>query len=175
MRSSLSAIVLLALALLAPCASRAALLVAHEWGTITTVHAPDGTPQGRLNRISPSEVLPAFVHRFEPSPTRRDPKNSFSKTTLTPGRPDVTMRLETPVIYFYPPKGPTPAFDIDVKLRGGILGEFYPNADASVEVDFDRIGSKMNAGVLKSWDGAVLKDYVAGSLRWKHISLSESA
>jgi len=44
-------------------------MIVHEWGTITTRHAPNGTPEGRLNRISPTEVLPQFVHRFEPKPT----------------------------------------------------------------------------------------------------------
>lgn len=85
------------------------------------------------------------------------------------------MRLETPVIYFYPPKGSTPAFDVDVKFRGGILGEFYPKADASVALDVERIGSKMQAGVVKSWDGATLKDYVVGSLRWKRVTLRKAA
>src|SRR5688572_846250 len=50
-------------------AQRASPLVVHEWGTITTRHAPNGRPYGRLNRISKSEVLPAFVHRYEPEST----------------------------------------------------------------------------------------------------------
>jgi len=51
----------------------AQVLTVHEWGTITTRHAADGTPQGRLNRIEAAEVLPAFVHRFEPVQSRLDP------------------------------------------------------------------------------------------------------
>ncbi|HYM36458.1 MAG TPA: hypothetical protein VET48_13750 [Steroidobacteraceae bacterium] len=62
-------------------------LIVHEWGTITTRHAPDGTPQGRLNRIEPTEVLPDFVHRFEPEQSGP----TLSKGTRTPGHPDVTM------------------------------------------------------------------------------------
>ena len=77
-------------------ADRRSPLVVHEWGTITTKHAPDGTPQGRLNRISKSDVLPPFVHRYEPPSTKTDPKRSLTKSPVTPGRPDVTMRLETP-------------------------------------------------------------------------------
>jgi len=45
--------------------------------------------------------------------------------------PLVTMRLETPVIYFYyPPKGMTEPFpvDVNVKFRGGWLTQFYPHA-----------------------------------------------
>ncbi len=46
--------------------------------------------------------------------------------------PFVTVRLETPVIYFYPPKGQTSpvAVDVDVSLHGGWLTEFYPSAEA---------------------------------------------
>src|SRR5689334_9477066 len=77
--------------------SSAPPLVVHEWGTITTRHAPAGMPHGRLNHIAPSETLPSFVHQYEPEPTKDNPDKSLVKTTLTPGRPDVTMRLETPV------------------------------------------------------------------------------
>ncbi len=148
-------------------------LVVHEWGTITTHHDSNGTPRGRLNRIASSEVLPAFVHRYEPPATRDDPSRGTVKTPLTPGRPDVTMRLETPVMYFYPPdSGRTIApFDVNVSFRGGILNEFYPNADASVAVDVDRIREKMQAGLVPSWDGATLDNYVVGRLSWRGVAL----
>ena len=87
------------------------------------------------------------------------------------------MRLETPVIYFHvPPNGsPVGAFDVDVRMRGGILNEFYPNAEGSVDVDVERIQQKMQAGVLPTkWDGEVLNNYVVGGLRWKGISLRDS-
>src|SRR5262245_12953516 len=83
------------------------LLIVHEWGTITTQHEADGAPLGRLNRIDAADVLPDFVHRYEPVQSAEDP---FSKSPGTPGRPDVTMRLETPVIYFYGRRGE--AFDV---------------------------------------------------------------
>jgi hypothetical protein len=154
-------------------------LIVHEWGTITTHHAANGTPEGRLNRIDPSEVLPPFVHQFEPAntqPAAAKSHTSLVKSPLTPGRPDVTMRLETPVMYFYPPSGSTPPpFDVDVKLRGGILNEFFPNAQAGSEVDVDRVSVKMQAGLIKDWDGAVLNNYVVGSLRWHDVSLKAQA
>jgi hypothetical protein len=83
----------------------AADLVVHEWGTITTIHSASGQPHGGLNRIDASDVLPDFVHRYEPEQTGQDPAKAFGKSPLVPGRPDVTMRLETPVIYFHPPAG----------------------------------------------------------------------
>jgi hypothetical protein len=154
-------------------------LVVHEWGTITTRHAPNGTPEGRLNHIEPSasEVLPSFVHRYEPSATKDQPDKSLAKSSLTPGRPDVTMRLETPVIYFHVPPNASPPgpFDVDVRMRGGILNEFYPRGDGSVLVDVERVQQKMQAGVLPlTWDGDVLNNYVVGGLRWKGISLRDS-
>ena len=149
-------------------------MVVHEWGTITTRHAPNGAPEGRLNRIGPTEVLPEFVHRFEPKPTQGNQQFSLAKTPLSPGRPDVTMRLETPVLYFYPPAGgdALPALDVGVQFRGGVLNEFYPEAHASVEVDVERVNMKMGAGVIKSWwDGGVLNNYVIGSLEWNGVAL----
>lgn len=68
-------------------------LVIHEWGTITTHHRADGTPEGRLNRIDDSEVLPLFVHKFEPEQTSSDSNHNSGKSQLVPGRPDVIMRL----------------------------------------------------------------------------------
>jgi hypothetical protein len=47
--------------------------------------------------------------------------------------PDVTMRLETPVIYFHPPAGALEPLTASLKVafRGGWLTQFYPAAEAS--------------------------------------------
>ena len=152
-------------------------MVIHEWGTITTVHAADGTPQGGLNKIEESEVLPPFVHRYEPESTRFDPKKKLVKAPLVPGRPDVTLRLETPVIYFHPPAGKqydTP-IDVAVQFRGGVINEFYPNAAASVRLDTARISEKISAGVIpRQWTGEVLNNFVVGSLAWKGVKLHDT-
>jgi hypothetical protein len=152
-------------------------LVVHEWGTITTQHRADGTPNGHLNRIAAGEELPAFVHRYEPEPTRNDPAATLQKGVATPGRPDVTMRLETPVIYFYPPTdwAANTQFDVDVNFRGGVLNEFYPIAQAAVALDVMRIVAKQNAGIPLGWNGKTLDNYVVGSLRWQHVVLTKSA
>ena len=150
-------------------------LVIHEWGTITTVHAADGTPQGGLNRIEESEVLPPFVHRYEPESTRFDPKKRLVKAPLVPGRPDVTMRLETPVIYFHPRQKFETPFDVHVSFRGGVINEFYPNAVADVKLDTSRITEKMVTGVIpRVWTGEVLNNYVVGSLDWKGVKLHDT-
>lgn len=155
-------------------AAAAADLVVHEWGTITTVHAVDGEPAGGLNRIDADDVLPAFVHRWEPEATRDDPGKLLGKRPLIVGRPDVTMRLETPVLYFHPPAGQVPAkpFDVTVRFRGGVVNEYYPDAEPSVALDVDRMQSKAEAGV--RWDGNKLENFVVGKLTWKGVRIHDT-
>ena len=152
-------------------------LVVHEWGTITTVHAADGTPAGGLNSIDKADVLPDFVHRYEPETTRYKPERILGKLPNIPGRPDITMRLETPVIYFHPPpnKAYTAPIDITVRFRGGVINEFYPDGAASVALDRERIADKMHEGVITTeWNGDVLNNYVVGGLRWKGLRLHDT-
>ncbi len=152
-------------------------VVVHEWGTITTRHQPDGTPEGRLNRIEQSEVLPSFVHNFEPAQTQNKPERSLAKSPLTPGRPDVTMRLETPVMYFYPGQdySSSKSFKVEISFRGGVINEFFPNASASLALDMERINNKMQAGIVRSWNGEVLNNYVRGSIVWSVAELPVKA
>ena len=151
-------------------------LVVHEWGTITTIHAADGTPAGGLNSIDEADVLPNFVHRYEPETTRQKPERILGKLPNIPCRPDVTMRLETPVIYFHPPPNAayTAPIDITVRFRGGVINEFYPDAAASVALDRERISDKVHDGVITEWNGDVLNNYVVGSLKWKGLRLHDT-
>ena len=156
-------------------AATAADLVIHEWGTITTIHDAAGKPATGLNRIDEADVLPEFVHRYEPETTRQ-PHRLLGKSPRVPGRPDVTMRLETPVIYFHPPpnqKYDNP-IDITVRFRGGVLNEFYPDAEASIALDAGRVQDKFEAGVIKEWNGDVLNNFVVGTLRWKGLRLHDT-
>lgn len=154
-----------------------AALEVHEWGTLTTRHRADGTQEGRLNRIEPAEVLPPFVHTYEPPQTEEDPDRSLRNTPLVPGRPDVTMRLETPVMYFYPGKGLEVDFPIGVHVsfRGGVINEFFPQASASVEVDTARIEGKMRAGIIEEWTGDLLNNFVRSSIAWSIASFPVEA
>jgi hypothetical protein len=152
-------------------------LVIHEWGTITTVHDADGTPRGELNRIDPTDVLPKFVHRYEPETTRFDPKLKLAKSPLVPGRPDVTMRLETPVIYFHPATRAhyERPIDVEVLFRGGVINEFYPAAEAEVFLDRARLQDKTTAGVIdRQWTGERLNNFVLGRLGWKGVRLLDT-
>jgi len=136
-------------------------LVVHEWGTITTRHAANGRAEGRLNRLDYYESLADFVHRYEPPVTSRDPLRSLLKVPEGSGRAEVTMRLETPVIYFHPvPGAPLPGpFDVTVNFRGGVLNEFYPEATPSVN----------------GWNGEHLTDGMTSTLAWKSVALTEGA
>ena len=107
------------------------LLVAHEWGTFTALQDDDGTAIGAIN--ADDEPVPDFVcrtgfvsvadARSQLTPNLRDGKG------VTPCHPGVTMRLETPVIYFYLPKGGMDKpVTVHVTFNGGWLTEFYPYA-----------------------------------------------
>jgi hypothetical protein len=120
--------------------------------------------------------LPEFVHRFEPEATRDRPKLVLGKRPNIPGRPDVTMRLETPVVYFHPPPNQkyTTPIDVTVRFRGGVINEFYPDAEASVAFDFDRIQQKQQSGAVTRWTGETLDNYVVGRLEWKGLRLHDT-
>ena len=94
-------------------------LVAHEWGTFTSVAGADGqaVPWRPLN--GPSD-LPCFVHVLKDGP----------KTWHPGGLPTVSalVRMETPVIYFYSPSGTEQTVDVRVDFNQGLMTEWYPTA-----------------------------------------------
>lgn len=107
-------------------------LVVHEWGTFTWLQDEKGSAIGGIN--TDDEPVPEFVHRLCPNlllqVDRPDPYAEL-RQGLPSDHPDVTMRMETPVIYFYPPEGwkPQPV-DVHVTFKGGWITEFYPCAEA---------------------------------------------
>lgn len=102
-------------------------LVIHEWGTFTTLQDENGRALGGLN--ADDEPLPPFVHTIAPYPA------GYQSGKGLPARchPDVTMRLETPVVYFHPPQAAKLpiVLDLSVEFRGGWLTQFYPDATVS--------------------------------------------
>src|SRR5258708_19826085 len=85
-------------------------LVAHEWGTFTSVAGYNGTAL-RWQPGSGSNDLPCFVHRLG----NRNLKIEFA-----------TVRMETPVLYFYTPRPLTVSVRAD--FPNGWLTEWYPQA-----------------------------------------------
>jgi hypothetical protein len=87
------------------------------------------------------EPVPEFVHRLDSSVLLNPSEVPQSFFKGAPScHPDVTMRLETPVIYFHPPESGTKIHTISVavKFHGGWLSEFYPDANAEAPGVKDR-------------------------------------
>ena len=136
-------------------------LTVHEWGTFTVLQAEDGKPIAGIN--TDEERLPDFVHNLHSGMLVRP---SEVPTVYDKGaprvHPDIITRLETPVIYFYPPRGKGTSadplkVDVDVKFKGGWLTEFYPDAKAGApglennRFDFGRLTPR-TVGTL-TWTG----------------------
>lgn len=107
----------------------------HEWGTFTAMQDETGNALAGIN--VDDEPVPPFVHNLASfilvKPHALAERQRWIKSKGVPqSHPFVTMRLETPVLYFYPPAGETRPFDVrvDVSIRGGWLTEFYPAANA---------------------------------------------
>lgn len=92
-------------------------LIVHEWGTFTSVAGEDGKAIHWLPLDGPPD-LPCFVDRARGIPP---------KTALP-----ATVRMETPVLYFYAPEEMT--VDVDVRFQQGLITEYFPSA----RVDADK-------------------------------------
>ncbi|MGB7726810.1 MAG: hypothetical protein WBL50_02175 [Candidatus Acidiferrum sp.] len=88
-------------------------LTAHEWGTFTSISSPDGRPTDWLT-LSGSTNLPSFVEHF--------------RDVQFKGGLRGTVRMETPVLYFYSPHETT--VSVDVSFSHGLITEWYPHADS---------------------------------------------
>jgi hypothetical protein len=136
-RRTLPVLALLAVALLASAASFQAnpssKVVAHEWGTFTTVAGEDGQAINWLPLGGPVD-LPCFVEHFN---NRRDVK--ILGNLIVPAEQEGpidyqtarsalvgTVRMETPVVYFYSPADTT--VRVSVRFPRGLMTEWYPTA-----------------------------------------------
>jgi hypothetical protein len=111
----------------------------HEWGTFTSLQDENGDAIGGIN--TDDEPVPAFVHQLGQQlllqPTEMPPSFFQGAPHCHPG---VTMRMETPVIYFHPPRNTgITNVSVRVKFRGGWLSEFYPNALVSTPALSNRL------------------------------------
>jgi hypothetical protein len=85
-------------------------LVVHEWGTFTSIAAEDGSAVQWVPQQGPAD-LPCFVRHAQ----------SGIKGWLLG-----TVRMETPVLYFYAPRETT--VDVKVRFKHGAITEWYPDA-----------------------------------------------
>jgi hypothetical protein len=136
----------------------------HEWGTFTSLQDESGQALGGIN--TDDEPVPPFVHG---SPLAIQPHTGIPGQIGGKGipfcHPGVTMRLETPVIYFHPPPGTANGQDADVKVqfRGGWLTEFYPDAvsDAPGQTQSDQYNFSLHP----------LTSDTVGHLEWDHLQI----
>jgi hypothetical protein len=157
-----------------PAAAQNGKWTIHEWGTFTSLQNESGDTLGGIN--TDDEPVPDFVHRIGHNlvqSTGQAP-NFFSKG-IAPCHPDVSMRLETPVIYFHPPTSQTKAdaVNVSVTFRGGWLTEFFPKADPtapglilSKNPDTDQINYNPIAPLHSSMES---------KLEWDHLEIGGAA
>jgi hypothetical protein len=133
-------------------------LTAHEWGTFTSIAGKDGHAALWLP-LTGSTDLPAFVEHFQ--------------TVDFKGGLRGTVRMETPVLYFYT-NHPT-TLSVHVSFSQGLITEWYPHADRVEPVglqtqtrmvsylnDWSRRQKQPDSSI--SWDSVTLEPRSSASL-----------
>lgn len=119
-------------------------VVVHEWGTFTSIAGPDGRAE-RWQPLDAPQDLPCFVERAD-----------LCIKCSVPG----TIRMETPVIYFYGAEGTR--ISVKVGYRQGLVSEWYPKASVTPR-------AVVNAGaLLGSFD-------FSSSISWPSVVLASPA
>jgi hypothetical protein len=143
-------------------------LIAHEWGTFTSVAGPDGKVADWLPLSGPSD-LPCFVDYFETrlfkglgGPVAAQP--TPAQLAITPKSPSSYLaargqllgpiRMETPVIYFYSPR--PEKVDVRVDFPKGFITEWYPEA---------------NVNQIAIQTGNLKKTSTGASIAWKNVEI----
>jgi hypothetical protein len=119
-------------------------LVAHEWGTFTSIAGRDGNSVD-WSPLNGSSDLPSFVEHLSGGQFKAGLRG--------------TVRMETPVLYFY--SAHETAVSVKVKFSKGLITEWYPRA-SRIEPD--------PAHVL---DGkALYRRHSSGSIEWDSVTVS---
>jgi len=119
-------------------------LTAHEWGTFTSIAGADGQAVEWFP-LTGSTDLPSFVEHF---------RNAGFKLGLRG-----TVRMETPVLYFYSPREET--VSVKVSFAKGVITEWYPHA------------SRIEPTAVL-WDGSLYREHLDGSIAWDAVTLAQS-
>jgi len=126
-------------------------LTVHEWGTFAAIAGKDGraiewSPQG-VPRVTASSDLPQFVEHFD----------SVNFKLGLRG----TIRMETPVMYFYSPRDVT--VSARVSFSKGLITEWYPHADRVLPGGAaDTILSRLPTDGSIAWNHIVVSPNLAG-------------
>ncbi len=131
-------------------------LTVHEWGTFTSVAAENGSAE-EWGVLDGKDGLPSFVHN-------RGYRN-FK------WRLEGTVRMETPVLYFYSPRELTA--HVRVSFPKGLITEWYPKAEYQVDRKTGtgatyRLPPNLN-GIDTSMMGLI------GAIEWRSIAIEPDA
>ena len=126
-------------------------LTVHEWGTFTSVAGEDGRAVD-WDALGCKDDLPAFVNDIG--------YRGFK------GRLTGTVRMETPVIYFYSPK----EVDAHVKVTfpHGLITEWYPRAEYEVRQTDRADGSARKLPASLNGIDMSLRT-LTGAIEWRNI------
>jgi len=119
-------------------------VTAHEWGTFTSVAGPDGNAR-QWYALTGSTNLPAFVEHLE--------------STKFKGGLRGTIRMETPVLYFYALQDTT--VSVHVSFAKGLITEWYPHGSVAT-LDHNR-------------DLLLLQKKTEGAISWNSVAVQPSA
>ena len=119
-----------------------ASLTGHEWGTFTSIAGNDGEAV-EWSPLTGSTDLPAFVEHF------RDPGFKLGLRG--------TVRMETPVLYFYSSKEET--VSVSVAFAKGVITEWYPRAS--------RVEPKAEL-----YNGMLHQGSASGSIAWDSVTVA---
>jgi len=125
-------------------------LTAHEWGTFTSIAGSDGHAIEWLP-LTGSTDLPAFVEHFAGV--------SFKGGLLG------TVRMETPVLYFYTNRETT--VSVHVAFAKGLITEWYPQASRVYPIS--AVEPKYANFPVSDW--ALTQKHPDGSIDWKSVEL----
>jgi hypothetical protein len=124
--------------------SPSSAVTAHEWGTFTSVAGPDGSAR-HWYALTGSTDLPAFVEHLG--------------STQFKGGLRGTIRMETPVLYFYAP-GETNV-TVHVSLAEGLITDWYPHGSVPA-LDHNR-------------DLLLLQKQTEGAITWNGVAVQPGA
>ena len=125
-------------------------LTAHEWGTFTSIAARNGQAV-EWSPLNGSTDLPSFVEHL---------KGAQFKLGLRG-----TIRMETPVLYFYSPH--ETAVSVKVAFSRGVMTEWYPRA-SHVEpnpmhvLNRDALYQRQGSGTV-AWDSVIVSPNLAAN------------
>ena len=122
-------------------------LTVHEWGTFTSVAGEDGSAVD-WDTLGGKDDLPAFVNNFG---------YRCFKWRLAG-----TVRMETPVMYFYSPREVTAT--VKVQFPKGVITEWYPKGDNAIYQGGVKLSPSMNG-----MDSSLRR--LMGAISWSDIKV----